>query len=243
MTKAVVILSGGMDSAVLLYWAKSEGYEPYTLSFDYGQRHKKEIGFAAYLSEKVGCDWQLANLGPIRDLLGSSSLTSDREVPQGHYAEENMKATVVPNRNMIMLSIASGYAQVVGAECVFFGGHSGDHPIYPDCRPEFILALDKAVELGNYNAPAIRGPFLQKTKADIVKIGANLGVDFEDTWSCYEGQTSHCGLCGTCCERREAFELAGVFDPTSYTATPAEYRAVMSRYTPKQADRENKEGV
>ena len=151
------------------------------------------------------------------DLLAGSALTSSEiEVPEGHYAEDNMKATVVPNRNMILLSVAAGWAISSKYDRIAYAAHSGDHAIYPDCRNEFAEALDGAIRLADWHEVSLYRPFVDMTKADIVSLGAKLGVPFEKTWSCYKGQDLHCGRCGTCVERREAFYLAGVDDPTTY---------------------------
>ena len=219
-TKAVGIVSGGLDSVTLAYLLKSEGYDLHLLSIDYGQRHKKEISFAKRCAERLGATFDVVDISGIGRLLSGSALTEDVEVPHGHYAAENMAVTVVPNRNAIMLSMAYGVAVARNASLVACAVHAGDHYVYPDCRPAFIEAF------GNMQRFAVEGfsdpdlhlyaPFLHKTKADIAKVGAALGVPFEDTWSCYEGGELHCGLCGTCNERQEAFQVAGVPDPTEY---------------------------
>lgn len=234
MAKAVALISGGMDSVTLAYVLKADGYDLHLLSFDYGQRHKKELEYSAGIAKLLGADWDLVVLmaakEPFKDgeteadsfssLLKGSSLTDATvEVPEGHYAEETMKATIVPNRNAIMLSIAYGVAVAEHADLVAFAAHSGDHAIYPDCRPEFVHMLEDTLKAGNLWAepiPNLRGPLLTKTKAEIASLGAELGVPFEKTWSCYKGGKIHCGKCGTCVERKEAFQLAGVEDPTAY---------------------------
>lgn len=218
--RAVVIVSGGMDSVTLAYLLDSEGYDLHLLSVDYGQRHKKEIGYAKRCAERLGATFDIADISQVGRLLSGSALTDDVEVPHGHYAAENMAVTVVPNRNAIMLSIAYGVAVVREAQIVATAVHAGDHYVYPDCRPQFVEAFDamqrKATE--GFGDPNLRlhVPFVHKTKAQIVEVGATLGVPYADTWSCYEGGEIHCGLCGTCGERKEAFELAGVPDPTKY---------------------------
>ncbi len=161
----------------------------------------------------------MADLRGLQPLLAGSSLTSaDVQVPLGHYAEESMKATVVPNRNMIMLAIAAGWAISTKADGVAYAAHGGDHAIYPDCRPEFADAVDAALRLADWHEMRLLRPFVSLTKAQLVAKGIELGVPFADTWSCYQGGDQHCGECGTCIERREAFHLAGVPDPTSYRA-------------------------
>jgi 7-cyano-7-deazaguanine synthase len=153
--------------------------------------------------------------------LGGSSLTSPEiAVPHGHYAQQSMKQTVVANRNMIMLAVAAGWAINQRAERVAYAAHTGDHAIYPDCRPEFAEAVDRAIRLADWHEVYLYCPFVRLTKAQIVARGAELGVDFVHTWSCYEGGRIHCGRCGTCFERREAFQEANVADPTEYEATP-----------------------
>lgn len=219
---AVAIVSGGMDSVTLAYWLKSQGYELSLLSFDYGQRHKKELTFAAKAAETLGAKHAVVDLAGLRSLLPGSSLTDNIEVPDGHYAEESMKITVVPNRNAIMLSIAFGHALAIGAEVVAIGNHGGDHFIYPDCRPEFIETFAKMQKVGmeGFGADTLEllSPFLNLTKANIATIGRDLGVPFADTWSCYKGGDIHCGTCGTCVERKEAMILGEVEDPTEYLA-------------------------
>ena len=215
--KTVLIHSGGMDSTVLLYHLLKEGNTVKALSIDYGQRHRKELEYAAELTKELRVEHKIADLRSVTDLLAGSSLTSaDIEVPEGHYAEDNMKATVVPNRNMILLSLAAGWAISNRYDHISYAAHAGDHDIYPDCREEFTNALDKAIQLADWHQVSLHRPFVSKTKADIAALGAELGVHFEKTWSCYKGGELHCGRCGTCVERREAFHLAGIKDPTLY---------------------------
>lgn len=217
MNKTVLIYSGGLDSTVALYLLKSQGYDVKALSVDYGQRHKKEIEFAKYHCRKLSIEHQVADLTGITHLLAGSSQTSpDVAVPDGHYAEESMKLTIVPNRNMIMLSVAIGWAVSQKADSVAYAAHAGDHAIYPDCRPEFAEAMNEAAQLADWHQVSLLRPFVQWSKADIAAEGQRLGVEFELTWSCYKGGLSHCGTCGTCVERREAFTLAGITDPTLY---------------------------
>lgn len=214
--KSVIILSGGMDSTTLLYWLKAEKRDIYALSFDYGQRHAKELGFGGDICARLGVSHQIVDLSALKRILRGSSQTDDIPVPEGHYAEESMKLTVVPNRNMVMLAVAAGYGMSLKAGTVSYAAHAGDHAIYPDCRPEFADALDRAIELADWHRIRLERPFIGKTKADIARIGHELGVPFEKTWSCYKGLEKHCGKCGTCTERKEAFQLAGVPDPTEY---------------------------
>ncbi|MGC6424666.1 MAG: 7-cyano-7-deazaguanine synthase QueC [Lentimonas sp.] len=215
--KTVLIYSGGLDSTVLLYHLRAVGHDLHTLSIDYGQRHRCELNHAAAICKDIGIPHQVADLSSIQSLLAGSSLTSHEiEVAEGHYTEESMKSTVVPNRNMILLSIATGHALSISAQQVAYAAHSGDHAIYPDCRNEFADAMAKAIELCDWNDVSLIRPFVDWTKAHIVQRGAELELPFQKTWSCYKGQELHCGRCGTCIERREAFDLAGVEDPTVY---------------------------
>jgi len=213
----VLIHSGGLDSTVLLHHLRAEGHALRTLSVHYGQKHARELDHAAAQAARLGIEHRMADLRPITPLLGASSLTSaDTAVPQGHYAEESMKATVVPNRNMLLLALATSWAISLRADGIAYAAHSGDHTIYPDCRPEFAEAMARAIGLADWHRVELIRPFVDWTKADIVRRGAELGVPFAETWSCYVGGDSHCGRCGTCIERREAFHLAGVPDPTAY---------------------------
>lgn len=224
--KVVALFSGGMDSTVLLAHLLDQGHEVDALSVNYGQRHKRELHAARSIARKLGIVHDTADLTALRGLLSGSALTDDVAVPDGHYAEESMRSTVVPNRNAIMLSVAAGAAVARGAGAVFTAVHAGDHFIYPDCRPQFISALSTATSLGTegFGDVRIRAPFVTMTKAWIAARGHELAAPLADSWSCYKGGTLHCGACGTCVERREAFTLAGVPDPTKYAATP-EYAA------------------
>ncbi len=219
MPKAVVVLSGGLDSSVLAYDV-ARTHTVLALSIDYGQRHRKELIAAWHVAQTLGCHQEVVDLSGLREIMRGSALTDDIPVPHGHYAAPSMAQTVVPNRNAILLSVATAWAVAEGAELVATGIHAGDHPIYSDCRPEFLArfqAMTDAATEGYANPPVrFHAPFVGRTKADIVALGARLGVPFALTWSCYEGGDLHCGLCGTCVERREAFGLAGVVDPTEY---------------------------
>ena len=227
--KSVVIYSGGLDSTVLLYHLKANGHDLSALSVDYGQRHRRELDCAAKICKLAGVPNRIADLSSIRDLLSGSSLTSPQiEVAEGHYTEESMKSTVVPNRNMILLSLAAGHALSLGANQVAYAAHSGDHAIYPDCRNEFADAVAEAMKLCDWQPIELIRPFIDLTKAEIVAIGNQLNVPFENTWSCYKGGTVHCGRCGTCIERREAFHLAGLHDPTAYASDAPSIEALIA---------------
>jgi 7-cyano-7-deazaguanine synthase len=225
--KAVVVISGGLDSSTLAHYIKSQGWDLYGISFNYGQKHNKELEFAKQQMgdldavEHVVFDLDLENL--FHD--SGSSLLTKKAVPEGHYAEDSMKATVVPNRNMIMGSIAVGYAVSVGAGKLAMGVHAGDHFIYPDCRPGYFNYFTAAVFEANegFLAPEfhIDTPFINLSKNDIALKAFELEVDIANTWSCYKGNKLHCGRCGTCVERLEALDsVTAIYpdfeDPTEY---------------------------
>lgn len=223
--KVVVVASGGMDSATLAYHYYKQGADIHMVGFNYGQRHNKELTYMLKLATAISAKADVVDMTTLRDHLAGSSLTSANiVVPDGHYAEETMRITVVPNRNMIMLAVAAGIAVSEGAHLVATGVHAGDHYIYPDCRPEFVEATNHAVQVAT-KGHAVEGfhiaaPFVEWTKAEIAAYGTTLGVPYDLTWSCYKGGDIHCGSCGTCFERREAFIDAGADDPTEYLATP-----------------------
>ena len=214
----VVVCSGGMDSVTLAHLVRSQGRLARLVTFDYGQRHAREIDFAARAAAELAVPHDVVDISNLRGFLTGSALTDDVEVPKGHYAEDSMRTTVVANRNPIMFTIAFAIAAGAGATSVAAAVHAGDHFVYPDCRPEFTrafaemerLALDGLWEI------AFETPFVELSKAEIASLGGRLGVAFEQTWSCYEGGTRHCGRCGTCVERREALALAGLEDKTDY---------------------------
>ena len=214
--KVVVIFSGGMDSFTVLNKAHREGLDIYALSFDYGQRHKKELDYAARACDALGVHHKIVDISAINQLVGGSSLTSDIDIPEGHYEEESMKSTVVPNRNMILLSLAVGYAVSLGASKVYYGAHSGDHAIYPDCRPEFVEKMNDVCAIANYESIEIVTPYLKQSKIEILTDGLNMGLDYAMTWTCYNGREKACGKCGACQERLEAFKLNGATDPLTY---------------------------
>ena len=213
MTKTILILSGGMDSVTLLYELLHEGREVKCISFDYGQRHKRELEQAKKVCEKLGLQHKIVDMTFIKELISNSALTGDVEVPHGHYEDESMRLTVVPNRNMIMASIAIGWAVNLDYDEIALGVHAGDHAIYPDCRPEFILALSHIAQLANYKSIRVYTPFLNIDKGDIVLRGKQLCVPYELTHTCYQGTEIPCGLCGACQERKFAFRKAELLDP------------------------------
>jgi 7-cyano-7-deazaguanine synthase len=234
--KVVVLHSGGMDSSTLLYDTANEGYDVIALGVDYGQRHVKELEAAKAVLD-AACRafpeqrfWsRRIDLSVLREHLTGSALTGDVPVPEGHYAEETMRQTIVPNRNAIMISVAAGVAVAWGAPAVYTAVHAGDHHVYADCRPEFVSAMNlatmKATE--GFGDVSLVAPLVYLTKADIARLGSNLGVPFALTWSCYVGGEVHCGRCSTCVEREEAFALAGVEDPTEYV-DPNFWRQVVA---------------
>ena len=215
--KTILIYSGGLDSTVLLYSLKAQGREVKALSVNYGQRHSKELDAAKNICNILNVEHRVVDLSGLRPLLGGSSQTdSNVEVPEGHYAAENMKLTVVPNRNMMMLAVAGAWAISSKYDTVAYAAHAGDHTIYPDCREEFVGKLNEALQLADWHSVSIERPFVTLTKGQVTKLGADLKVPFEKTWSCYKGGDTHCARCGTCVERVRAFAEAGVQDPTIY---------------------------
>ncbi len=217
--KVVVLCSGGMDSVTALYWARREHAVVAVASFDYGAKHNpRELPLAAEHAARLGVRHEVIPLEFVNRLFSSDLLQSGGAVPDGHYEAANMRQTVVPFRNAIMLSIAAGFAESVGAEGLVIATHGGDHAIYPDCREDFMRAMGDAMRLGTYAQVQLLRPFITRTKGEIVAEGTRLGVDFARTWSCYKGGAIHCGMCGTCVERREAFLQAGVPDPTTYAS-------------------------
>ena len=219
--KVCVLLSGGMDSVAAFYEVLGKHPVVAALSFDYGSKHNaKEIPFAKLHSDRNGVVHHTIRLDFMNTLFKSDLLKSGGDIPDGHYAEQTMKQTVVPFRNGIMLAIAAGYAESVEAEGLVIAAHSGDHAIYPDCREPFMQAMASAMGEGTYAKIQLLRPFIDTDKAGIAKLGTELGIDFAETWSCYKGGEIHCGICGTCVERREAFILSRLDDPTAYEQTP-----------------------
>lgn len=214
--KAVVVYSGGMDSYTVLHTALAAGKDVYALSFNYGQRHSKELDVAAKVCQKFNIPHKVVDISAINSLMAGSSLTDDIEIPEGHYAEDSMKNTVVPNRNMVLLSMAIAYAVSLEAPEVYYGAHAGDHHIYPDCRPEFVHAMNAVSQIANYEPVEIVTPFLNSSKGEILAAGLAMNLNYGDTWTCYNGREKACGKCGACNERMEAFNEQGVTDPLSY---------------------------
>ena len=215
MKDSVIVYSGGLDSTTLLY--EEQQRVALAVTFDYGSNHAaREIACARHHCALLGIEHLVIELGFMGRYFQSSLLSGADAIPSGNYDEENMKSTVVPFRNGIMLSIACGLAESRGLKRVLIANHGGDHAIYPDCRPEFIDAMDAAMRAGTYVNVEIAAPYTNLSKADLVRRGAKLGVDYSQTYSCYRGGEQHCGTCGTCTERREAFREAGLPDPTAY---------------------------
>ena len=211
-----VIFYGGMCTFTVLNLAAKQGLEVFALSFDYGQKHKKELDYAARACKVLNVKHKVVDISAINQLIGGSSLTSDIEVAEGHYEEESMKSTVVPNRNMILLSMAVGYAVSISANKVYYGAHSGDHAIYPDCRPEFVHRMNDVCAIANYEVVEIVTPYLDVSKTAILTAGLEMGLDYNQTWTCYNGREKACGKCGACQERLEAFTDNGISDPLEY---------------------------
>jgi len=214
--KAVIILSGGMDSTTLLHDLISKGFDVQAISFDYYQKHSKELNYARKTCLKLNVPWTRINLQILGAIAPSSLTRQDWRVPEGSYTAKRMKQTVVPNRNMVMLSLATSYALKEKAGYLFYGAHAGDHEIYPDCRESFIHAMSKAISLCDWHKVQLKAPYAKKTKGDIVRIGKKLGVDYSLTWTCYNGKEKACGKCGSCRERLEAFNFANMIDPMEY---------------------------
>ena len=215
MKDSIIVVSGGMDSVTLLYDKKDE--IAFGLSFDYGSNHNhNELPLAAMHCQRLGIPHVVIPLGFMHQYFKSSLLESGENIPDGSYDEENMKSTVVPFRNGVMLAVAAGIAESNGLTKILIANHGGDHTIYPDCRPEFIAAMDAAVEAGTFARVRVVAPYTNISKADIARRGRALGIDYAETWSCYKGGHVHCGTCGTCVERKEALREAGIEDNTTY---------------------------
>ncbi|WP_455095715.1 7-cyano-7-deazaguanine synthase QueC [Prevotella koreensis] len=215
MKDSIIIVSGGMDSVTLLCEYKDR--IAVGVSFDYGSNHNaREIPFARQHCEILGIEHIVIDLAFMPQYFKSSLLDGAGAIPEGHYADDNMKSTVVPFRNGIMLSIAAGIAESRGLKYVMMANHGGDHTIYPDCRQEFVNAMSEATKAGTFPGIEILAPYTGITKADIARRGKALGIDYSKTWSCYKGGEYHCGKCGTCVERKEAMRDAAIVDTTIY---------------------------
>ncbi len=212
---SLIVISGGMDSVTLMYDKRDS--IALALSFDYGSKHNaRELAFARLHAERLGVEHLVIPLGFMGEHFLSDLLLSGGSIPEGRYDEENMKSTVVPFRNGIMLAVAAGLAESRGLKRMYIANHFGDHAIYPDCRAAFIRPMAEAIREGTTNAVLTEAPYTSITKTDIARIGAALGIDYAETWSCYKGGEIHCGVCGTCVERKEAMREAGIADPTQY---------------------------
>ena len=217
MKDSLIVVSGGMDSVTMMY-EYAEQIE-LAVSFDYGSKHNaKELECARMHCERLGIRHLIIPLGFMGQYFKSSLLEGGEDIPEGHYTAENMKSTVVPFRNGIMLSVACGLAESYGLKKVLLANHGGDHTIYPDCRAEFIDAMSSAMTLGTDTHVEIFAPYTNITKTDIARHGKLLNIKYEETWSCYKGGAIHCGKCGTCVERKEAMRDAGITDNTVYEA-------------------------
>ncbi|WP_373812995.1 7-cyano-7-deazaguanine synthase [Porphyromonas loveana] len=212
---SLIVVSGGMDSITLMYDKRDS--IALALSFDYGSKHNaRELAFARLHAERLGVEHLVIPLGFMGEHFHSDLLLSGGSIPEGRYDEENMKSTVVPFRNGIMLAVAAGLAESRGLKRMYIANHFGDHAIYPDCRAAFIRPMAEAIREGTTNAVLTEAPYTSITKTDIARIGVALGIDYAETWSCYKGGEIHCGVCGTCVERKEAMREAGIADPTRY---------------------------
>lgn len=216
MKKCLVVLSGGMDSTTTLHKAIEDFEEVEAISFFYEQKHKKELDCARKTCQKLQINLKEVNLSYLSEIVNSALTSKELEIPEGHYEDENMKQTVVPFRNMIFFSNALAYASTIKASHVGLGVHSGDHAIYPDCRPEFWNVMQTAGKIGDWTSIDIYNPFQNLSKIEIVKEGIKMGVDYANTWTCYKGEKLPCGECGSCVERQEAFYKNGINDPLEY---------------------------
>ena len=215
--KTVVVISGGLDSTTLLYDLMDKQHEVKAVSINYQQKHAKELRFAESICNNLGIEHRLIELPGLTQVLGNNALTnSDVEVPSGQYENGTIQITTVPNRNMIFLSVAIGWAATLKFNGVAFGAHAGVHTNYPDCKPVFADAMNAAAMVCDWDPICVYSPFIEFTKADIVRRGIELSVPFEKTWSCYRGGEFHCGSCSTCQDRIAAFEQCGARDPVKY---------------------------
>lgn len=211
--KAIIALSGGLDSTTLTYWAVNQGYELEAVGFFYKQKHSKELDCARWHCERLGIPFACIDISFLGEITNSSLVSGEEDVPEGYYSDPAMRSTVVPFRNGIFLSILASKAESSGARYILYAAHSGDHAIYPDCRPSFEEPMKAAIKNGTYNGIELASPFIGYSKAEILKVGLALDVPYEKTWSCYRGGEAPCGRCGTCVERTEAFLKNSVKDP------------------------------
>tara|TARA_B100001175_G_C19352692_1_gene563150 strand:+ start:85 stop:741 length:657 start_codon:yes stop_codon:yes gene_type:complete len=216
MSRIVVVYSGGLDSFTLLNHSIDLGYEAFPITFNYGQKHIKEMTYAENFCKEKSLSLKIIDITEINSLLEGSALTDTLEVPKGHYEDESMKTTVVPNRNMILISLATAYAVTINADEVWYGAHGGDHAIYPDCRPEFVNKINETTLVANYSPISVKAPFIELSKDQILSLGIGLNLDYSKTWTCYEGRKLACGECGSCVERLEAFANNQLKDPLTY---------------------------
>lgn len=217
--KTIVVLSGGLDSTTLLYHLIDEGHTLKSLSVNYAQRHSRELRAAVEICQRVGVEHHIVDLSGLAAIFGQNALTSKKvDVPHGEYSPDTMAVTTVPNRNMILLSIATGWAIASKFDAVAFGAHSGQYTPYPDCQPQFAAAMNDVTHVCNECPIEVLAPFIHWTKADIVQRGHELGVPFELTWSCYKGRDIHCGSCSTCLDRISAFATCGLDEPCRFAS-------------------------
>ena len=215
--RTVVVFSGGLDSTTLLYHLRAEGHEVKALTIDYKQRHDKEIQYATAICQNLGIEHRVVELPGLVAILGNNALTNpDIALPTGEYQDGTIQVTTVPNRNMILLSVAIGWAARLEFNGVAFGAHAGEHTNYPDCKPPFADAMNIAAQKCDWNPISVHAPFIDWNKGQIVKRGLEIDVPFEKTWSCYEGGELHCGKCSTCLDRLAAFAANDAADPVTY---------------------------
>jgi 7-cyano-7-deazaguanine synthase len=216
--KTMVVFSGGADSTTLLYYLREYGHQLTALTVNYQQRHVKEVECAIRICQGLNITYKTLDLSAVGRLLSGSQTDLSVSVPHGHYTADNMKDTVVPNRNMILLAVAAGVAISESCDAIAYGAHAGDHTIYPDCRPGFIRVMREAFLNCDWRPLQLLAPFQDWSKGQIIQEGLRLGVPYQHTWTCYEGKEYPCGLCGACTERKEAFREAGAKDPGEHDA-------------------------
>ena len=212
--KTVVVFSGGLDSTTLIYHLRAEGHQIRALSVNYGQRHSRELEAARLIAESLNIEHRIVDLAGLATLFGTNALTDHSvSVPHGGYSPETIPVTTVPNRNMILLALATGWAVATQCDSVAFGAHAGEYTPYPDCQPQFAAAMNAATHVCDGAPIEVLSPFVNWNKGDIVRRGVELGVPFQLTWSCYEGNDAPCGNCSTCLDRQKAFVLNNMSDP------------------------------